>query len=153
MAWQKIPRENHPVFYAALPEDPQVETVKMFGGLAGLVNGHMFSGLWADTVVVRLSEKDRDKVLSMPGGSEFDPMGRGRPMKEMVLLPKEVLAKKAELRRWLKKALTYTAVLPPKVKKAAKKKPTAKTATAKKAPAKKAPAKKAPAKKAPAKKR
>jgi hypothetical protein len=34
MAWVKIPPENRPIFLAALPKDPRVETIKMFGGIA-----------------------------------------------------------------------------------------------------------------------
>jgi AraC-like DNA-binding protein len=34
MAWVKVPPENHPMFYAALPKDVRVETQKMFGGVA-----------------------------------------------------------------------------------------------------------------------
>jgi hypothetical protein len=45
VAWVKVPPENHPIFEAALPEDPRVETVKMFGGLAAKVNGRIFAGL------------------------------------------------------------------------------------------------------------
>ena len=149
MAWQKIPKENHPPFYAALPDDRRAKTIKMFGGVAGTVNGNMFGGLWADTVVVRLGERDREKVLAMKGGTVFDPMSRGRPMRDMVLLPKGLLKKKADLRRWLQRAINYTATLPPKIK---KKKASKKTATAVKRPAKKAAAKRV-AKKRPAKKK
>src|SRR5262249_50753932 len=39
MAWVKIPREHHPIFYAALPKDKRVETMLMFGGVAARVNG------------------------------------------------------------------------------------------------------------------
>ena len=138
MAWQKISKENHPVFLAALPEDPRIETLKMFGGVCAMVNGHMSAGLWADTAVVRLSEKERAKVLAMDGGGEFDPMGRGKPMADMVLLPKAEFERPAKLRGWLKKAVEHTATLPPK----AKKKPAAKKKTAKKKTAKKKTAKK-----------
>src|SRR5262249_47543870 len=43
MAWVKVPPENHPIFHAALPKDPRVETLKMFGGVAAKVNGHLFA--------------------------------------------------------------------------------------------------------------
>ena len=121
MAWKKIPKEHHPVFEAALPDSRKVKSIKMFGGLCATVNGHMFAGLWADTVAVRLSEKDRKKVLAMDGGAHFDPMGRGKPMAEMVLLPDKVMTQKARLKTWMNKAFEYTSALPPKKKKAAKK--------------------------------
>ena len=56
------------------------------------------------------------------GAEPFDPMGTGRFMKDMVLLPKSVMKKKPELKKWLQLALDFTATLPPKKKKAMKKK-------------------------------
>ncbi len=138
MGWQKIPVEHHPLFLAALPDDPRSSSVTMFGGVAGMVNGNMYGGLWADTVMVRLDEAEQKRVLALPGGKPFDPMGKGKPMKDMVLLPAEVMKRPAELRAWLAKALDFTAAMPPKTKTAAKKKkaPAKKTAPAKKASAK-----------------
>ena len=34
MAWVRVPPENHPIFHDALPKDPRIETMKMFGGIA-----------------------------------------------------------------------------------------------------------------------
>jgi TfoX/Sxy family transcriptional regulator of competence genes len=130
MAWTKIPKEHKPLFYAALPDDPRVEPVEMFGGVAGTVNGHMFGGLWADSVMVRLSPEGQAEVLAM-GGEPFNPMGRG-VMKDMVVLPAAVLGDREGLREWLRKAVEATAALPPKAKKGAK------AATSKKAAKKKA---------------
>jgi TfoX/Sxy family transcriptional regulator of competence genes len=145
MAWQKIPKEHHPLLYAALPDDDRAETIVMFGGVAVKVNGHMAGGLWADTVVVRVGEKDRAAVLAMKGGAPFDPMGRGNPMKDMVLLPAPILHERSTLRRWLKKAIDFTATLPPKsktpkagAKKAGAAKPKKAAAKKKTAPKKKA---------------
>ena len=90
MAWTKIPKEHHPLFEAALPADARVETLHMFGGVAALVSGHMFGGLWENSAVVRLAEGDLQAVLTMPGGSVFDPMGKGRIMKDMAVLPEPV---------------------------------------------------------------
>jgi len=127
MAWTKIPKEHKPLFYSVLPDDPRVEAKEMFGGVAAMVNGHMFGGLWAESMMVRLSPVDQAKVLAM-GGEPFDPMGRG-VMKDTVVLPAEVMGDRDGLRAWLRKALEVTAALPPKVKKGEK-------AAAKKVPAK-----------------
>src|SRR5262245_22195633 len=114
MGWTKIPKEHHPIFREALPEDARVETLNMFGGVAGLVNGHMFGGLRATTAVVRLPED-----VAVPGGSAFDPTGSGRIMKEMVVLPEAIFHDARALRHWLTRGLEHTATLPPKVKKKA----------------------------------
>ena len=52
MAWVKIPAEHHPLFHAALPDDPRVETMKMFGGVAAKVNGHIFAGLFGRSTML-----------------------------------------------------------------------------------------------------
>jgi TfoX/Sxy family transcriptional regulator of competence genes len=137
MAWTKIPKEHKPLFYSVLPDDPRVEAKEMFGGVAAMVNGHMFGGLWAESMMVRLSPADQAEVLTM-GGEPFDPMGRGI-MKDTVVLPAEVMKDREGLRQWLRKALEVTAALPPKAKKgegakkAAPKKAAKKTAAPKKA--------------------
>ena len=85
-------------------------------------------------------EGDRAQVLATDGGEVFDPMGKGHPMKEMVLLPPATLEDPAQLTAWLARAIDFTDTLPPKPKKKAPAKK--KAAAKKKAPAKKAPAKK-----------
>src|SRR5262245_41864995 len=74
MAWVKVPPENHPIFHAALPADPRVETLKMFGGVAAKVNGHLFAGLFGRSTMVWLPESERAAALSLEGAAPFDPM-------------------------------------------------------------------------------
>jgi TfoX/Sxy family transcriptional regulator of competence genes len=162
MAWIKIPAENHPIFLDAVPRDPRVATVRMFGGLAAMVNGHMLGGLFARSVVVRLSHEDQKAALALDGSEPFDPMGNGRVMKDTILLAEEVMNDREELRGWLQRALDFTASLPRKKVKPtvaeepdeqpAAKKPAVKAAAAKKAAATKPAAKAAAAKKAAPKK-
>jgi len=132
MAWVKIPKENHPLFHAALPRDPRISTVNMFGGVAAKVNGQMFAGLFARGVIAKLSAADQQAALALDGAEMFDPMGNGRIMRDTVFLPESVMEEPEELRAWLRKALDHTANLPAGGKKAAR-------------PSAKAPAKKAPA--------
>src|SRR5215470_1033749 len=136
MAWIKVPPENHPLFYAALPKDPRVETMKMFGGVAAKVNGHIFAGLFARSTMVWLDEADRKAALALKGAAPFDPMGDGRLRSDKVMLPEAMMHKPAELARWLAKAFEQAAAQPPKADKAknkpAAKKPAAKASAAKK---------------------
>jgi len=137
MAWVKIPADHHPLFLAAVPKDRRVSTLRMFGGVAAMVNGHMFGGLFARSAIVRLSAEDQRAALALDGTTAFDPMGNGRTMQDTLMLPEDVMDDPAQLRDWLGRALAYTATLPPKKKKAA---PAAKkkaASAAKKAPAKK----------------
>jgi TfoX/Sxy family transcriptional regulator of competence genes len=153
MPWIKVPPEHHPIFRAALPADPRVETQLMFGGVAAKVNGHIFAGLFGRSTMLLLSETDRATALSLEGAERFDPMGNGRVMSEKVMLPESMMEEPEELRAWIARAFHAAVALPAKAaKKAPAKKAAARKAPAEKAPAKKTAAKKAPAKKAPAKK-
>jgi TfoX/Sxy family transcriptional regulator of competence genes len=129
MPWVKVPPENHPLFYAALPKDPRVETLKMFGGVAAKVNGNLFAGLFGLSNMVFLSEADKAEALALDGASLFDPMGDGRMRSDKVMLPESMMRQPAKLRAWVARAFDAASKLP---KKAPKK------ATAKKEPAKKA---------------
>jgi TfoX/Sxy family transcriptional regulator of competence genes len=125
MAWVKIPSENHPIFRAALPRDPRVETMQMFGGIAAKVNGHIFAGLFGLSTMVFLSEPDRSEALAQKGAAPFDPMGDGRVRSDKVMLPQRVMSEPGELRRWIERAFKAAAALPPKPEKGKKKAPAA----------------------------
>lgn len=105
-------------FDATLPDD--VERRKMFGYPAAFVNGNMAAGLHQDGLVLRLDEKDRTAILKI-GGQPFIVMGR--TMTGFVLAPSEFTEKRAELKKWLARAVGYAKSLPPKAKKKKKKKP------------------------------
>jgi hypothetical protein len=123
MPWVKVPSENHPIFHAALPKDPRVETLKMFGGVAAKVNGHLFAGLFGRSTMLLLAEPDRAAALALEGASLFDPMGDGRARSDKVMLPERMMADPAELRRWIARAFAAAALLPTKAPKKAKKAP------------------------------
>ncbi len=117
MAWVKVPPENHPLFRAALPKDPRVETALMFGGIAAKVNGHIFAGLFGLSAMVWLPEKEREEALALPGASRFDPMGDGRARSDKVMLPVSVMHDRKALSRWLARAFEAAAALPKKASK------------------------------------
>ena len=132
MAWVKIPQENHPLFRDALPRDPRVSTVNMFGGVAAKVNGNLFAGLFGRSTMVFLSEADRAEALELDGASLFDPMGDGRMRSDKVMLPESMMRQPTQLRAWIARAFDAASKLPRKLPKkaakktAAKKKPVAK---------------------------
>ncbi len=149
MAWVKIPPENHPLFRAAVPKDPRVSTVAMFGGLCMMVNGNMAAGLWAKSAFVTLDADGQREALALDGAEPFDPMGRGKPFGGRIVLPETILDEPDELRAWIKRAVDYTGTLPPK-KKAGKKEAGSKKAAPAKKAAKPAAKKQPTAKKKPA---
>src|SRR5262249_28124747 len=117
MAWVKIPPEHHSIFIDALPKDPRVETVRMFGAVAAKVNGHMFAGLFGKSTMIWLPEEERAQVLALPGAAPFDPMGNGRKS-DKVMLPERVMKDPAKLRRFLARSFEAAALRPKKAEKA-----------------------------------
>ena len=138
MAWTKIPAEHHPLYLAALPKDPRISTMRMFGAIVAMVNGHMASGLFARSVLVRLSPADQAEALALDGSGPFDPMGNGRAMRDTILLAEEVMDDPRVLRDWLRRSFEHALTLPRKAPKSA--------AGAKAKPAKRPAAKAKPAK-------
>jgi TfoX/Sxy family transcriptional regulator of competence genes len=114
MAWVKVPPENHPLFHAALPKDERVETMKMFGGVAAKVNGHIFAGLFGRSTMLALPEPERAAALALNGAAPFDPMGDGRLRSDKVMLPEKMMRNPVELRSWIGRAFKAAAKLPPK---------------------------------------
>jgi TfoX/Sxy family transcriptional regulator of competence genes len=158
MAWVKVPVEHHPIFLDALPKDPRIERLNMFGGIAVKVNGHLFAGLFGRSTIVELPEPERAEALALEGAGPFDPMGNGRVMSKKVMLPESIMADEEELRSWISRAFQAALALPPKEEKGKPRKAEPKTkakAKGKATAAKKTPAtKKAPpAKKRPAAKK
>jgi TfoX/Sxy family transcriptional regulator of competence genes len=131
MAWVKVPPEHHPIFLEALPKDRRVETMKMFGGVAARVNGHIFAGLFGRSVMVWLPEAERAAALALEGAGPFDPMGDGRARSDKVMLPESMMEEPDELRLWIGRAFKGAAALPPKAAKPARaRRPAAKPARA-----------------------
>ena len=58
--------------------------------------------------MLRLSQADRAKFLKLPNAKMFEPMP-GRPMKEYVKIPDEMLARTAVVNKWLKASMVYAA--------------------------------------------
>jgi hypothetical protein len=121
MAWIKVPAENHPLFLSALPQDPRVETMKMFGGVAAKVNGHIFAGLFGLSTMIWLPEDERAEALALPGAAPFDPMGDGRARSDKVMLPERMMRDRKALRAWIGRAFAGAARLPPKAPKSSAK--------------------------------
>jgi TfoX/Sxy family transcriptional regulator of competence genes len=93
----------------------------MFGSPTFFVNNNMFAGVHEDTVILRLSEKDRQDVFrEYDEVRPFTPMA-GRPMKEYGAFPESVAANASIFREWLERSYRYAASLKPKEPRRAKK--------------------------------
>jgi TfoX/Sxy family transcriptional regulator of competence genes len=93
------------------------EPRKMFGYNAAFVNGNLFASLHEVGMILRLPEPDRFTLLALDGAALFEPMP-GRPMREYVVVPEQMLDDRRELRAWIERAFAYGSSLAPKVKKA-----------------------------------
>jgi TfoX/Sxy family transcriptional regulator of competence genes len=113
--WTKSPPALVEIFAAALPDDPRVERRAMFGYPAAFANGHLFTGLHQDDLMLRLGESERAALLALPGAKPFAPMP-GRVMREYAVVPAALHADRRALCAWMKKALAYACGLPPKAR-------------------------------------
>jgi len=111
--WQKASQELAAFFLEAVKFLPGAEPRKMFGYPCAFVNGQMFTGLFEDSMFLRLSESDRAFFRALEGARPFEPMA-GRPMREYSVVPVSMLNDLPELDAWLVKAFNYAKSIPPK---------------------------------------
>jgi TfoX/Sxy family transcriptional regulator of competence genes len=121
MAWTKPPPYMVDLFEGLLPADSRVTKRQMFGNPCGFVNGNMYCGLFEGSLFLRLSPADREEARESLGATAFEPLS-GRPMREYVALPDDVLEDEAQLDHWMNRALAYGDSLPPKKQKPRKRK-------------------------------
>ena len=94
---------------------PNVELRKMFGYPCAFINGQMLTGVFANHIMLRLSEEDRTRIIQTKRARQFEPTP-GRPIREYVELSEEVIRSKTEFNEWLIKGVEYVNSLPPKIK-------------------------------------
>jgi hypothetical protein len=98
-----------------LPSDAEVTERRMFGGLAFLLNGHMFAGVVGSELMVRLGYRAAQQALERDHVREMD--FTGRPMKNMIFVRPAGLNGPA-LAGWVAAAASHARSLPPKPAKA-----------------------------------
>lgn len=102
-------------FDGAFPDDLRAVRRPMFGMPAGLVNGNLFLGVYADGVVLRLPQARLDALSILEGMGPFEP--GGRRWKDYLLASAPRWSGTPELSAWAEEALAHTAELPVKVAK------------------------------------
>jgi hypothetical protein len=73
-----------------MARNADVQTAKMMGMPCVKVGGKLVAGFSADAdaMVFKLTdEQTRERALALEGAKLFDPGGRGRPMREWVVVP------------------------------------------------------------------
>ena len=111
--------------FDALQPEVGGDRKQMFGYPCAFEGGNLFTGLFADTLFVRLGEADRERLLRTKGAARFEPM-KGRPMREYVVLPPSMLEDEEAVKSWMRLGLDHARSLPPKGAKASKRKSAAK---------------------------
>jgi len=115
--WRKPPEELIEYFHTLIPDGPgPVEFRPMFGSPCYWCRGNMFTTVHQESIVVRLSDADREVLLQEPDVELFEPM-EGRPMREYVVLPPRIADDPEAAREWMARGLAYVATMPPKEKK------------------------------------
>jgi hypothetical protein len=85
----------------------------MFGHPCAWIGGNMATGLFAQSWWVRLAPARLAETLASGEATPFEVMP-GRPMKDYVVMPKDVVDDPTRLDAWLAEAFEHTATLAPK---------------------------------------
>ena len=90
-----------------------ITEMKMFGGLAFLLNGHMsVSASGQGGVLARIDPEETEAVLKRPNVSLMEM--RGRTMDGWVRVAPEGVKTKRQLQGWVDRSVGYVKTLPPK---------------------------------------
>jgi TfoX/Sxy family transcriptional regulator of competence genes len=114
-AFTKAPPETLERFAALTSGVKRLEHRTMFSYPSVFLNGNMLACVFQDRIMVRLSETDRARFLTLPNTRLFEP-SPGRAMREYVEAPSAKQMPADELRRWLERGVDYVGGLPPKAK-------------------------------------
>ncbi len=87
--------------FDALQREVGGERRQMFGYPCAFENGQLFTGLFQDSLFVRLGERERAELLQAKGAALFEPM-KGRPMREYVVLPPAMLEDEEAVTSWMR---------------------------------------------------
>jgi len=110
--WKRSSPELRVQFERAIKVYDKATLKTMFGYSAAFLNGNLFSGLFGESWYVRLLTDDRQELLTQRGAHPFEPT-QARPMPDYVVLPPAMLKRPSTVGRWLAKAVSYAATLPP----------------------------------------
>lgn len=98
---------------SAMQDQDGVTEIRMFGGLAFLVNGNMaVSASGQGGLLLRVHPGETDSFVREAGVTRFEM--RGRAMDGWIRIDPSVVASDRELTRWVRVGVAYAASLPPK---------------------------------------
>ncbi len=93
--------------------DPEVTEMKMFGGLAFLVQGNMaIAASGEGGALVRVDPAQSDEIVAMTGARVAEM--RGRAMPGWLRVDSSVLGTESQLDEWIERGTSFARTLPPK---------------------------------------
>ena len=93
--------------------EPDVTEMRMFGGLAFLIGGHMSAAASGQGgLMVRIDLGDKEALLGKPHARPFEM--RGRELQGWLRVDPEGLRTTRQLAPWVTRGVTYARSLPPK---------------------------------------
>ena len=93
--------------------EPGLSEMRMFGGLAFLVGGHMaVAASGQGGLMLRCDPDDTDALLAEPGAQEFEM--RGKPMRGWLRVDAAAVEDDEALAAWVARGTAYARSLPPK---------------------------------------
>jgi TfoX/Sxy family transcriptional regulator of competence genes len=95
-----------------LRQHNNVTEKKMFGGLAFMLDGHMFVGILGDRLMARVGPSGYAETLRQPHASEMD--FTGKPMKGYVYIAPGGFESDQDLENWVTICAKFVSSLPPK---------------------------------------
>jgi TfoX/Sxy family transcriptional regulator of competence genes len=120
MPWEKASKELIELLERATA-DYRCDRKFMFGSPTFFINNNMFAGVHQRTVILRLSEDDREEIMRRHSEvGSFEPMS-GRPMTEYIALPETLALDASVFAEWLERSYRYAASLPAREPKRRKK--------------------------------
>src|SRR5947209_20428681 len=91
------PRAEYDAVAGEVTATSSAITGQMFGMPCLKNNGKAFAGFYQNAMVFKLGAPRHAEALALSGALLFDPSGRGRPMKEWVVVPVEHASRWPEL--------------------------------------------------------
>lgn len=85
---------------------------RMFGGLAFLLNGHMFCGIIKEDLMVRVGPQKYETALLKPHARPMD--FTGRPLNGYVYVAPAGYLRTETLKQWVLRSLDFVSTLPAK---------------------------------------
>jgi hypothetical protein len=96
----------------AVGQRPNLNEMKMFGGLVLMLNGNVLVGVWKESLVVRLGTHEAEAALLEPHVKAFDITGR--PMQGWILVAPAGIEQDDQLMEWIERATRFVQSLPKK---------------------------------------